>query len=482
MPSFLYIDAAGARNSSCSALHREGSLRWRNCSRTALAVSSDHADSADTFDDHVLAGVRLRADEPVHRPGRHPARPRPHHRVRRRELVGGKARPARIHRGTRRSRRTGAGHRRGGRRRVLDRLHRRDRAGVPQADHRTTGVVHPAHLSGAHRRGQVLRAPAARDRRQAPTRRHRRGQRRAVPGAGDCGRAVRADRVVQPAGGDRPERAAAVLRPAERRPQPMGRLPRRVRPHPPRDVGRLRRLGAGPGCRRLTAIWSSCPAPTQPTSTSIRPRPTTSTPARSTTAGPGWTPACARPTRSTSCPPRSPTGPKTARSSTCRLVHSAGADVELMQRLVDVLGTTRHRFIVSKGPQADRITLADNMVGAQMLPQTKVIPQVDLVISHGGNNTVTETLHFGKPLIVLPLFWDQYENAQRIDELGFGVAAGHLRASPTPNSPTPLTGCSPIPALRTRLAEIGHRDPRPRRPAGRRRRHRAGGCATPVFG
>jgi MGT family glycosyltransferase len=98
-----------------------------------------------------------------------------------------------------------------------------------------------------------------------------------------------------------------------------------------------------------------------------------------------------------------------------------GADVELMQRLVDVLGTTRHRFIVSKGPQAERINLADNMVGAQMLPQTKVIPQVDLVISHGGNNTVTESLHFGKPLIVLPLFWDQYENAQRIDELGFGV-------------------------------------------------------------
>lgn len=101
-----------------------------------------------------------------------------------------------------------------------------------------------------------------------------------------------------------------------------------------------------------------------------------------------------------------------------------GADVALMQRLVDVLATTRHRFIVSKGPQADRITLPDNMVGAQMLPQTKVIPQVDLVISHGGNNTVTETLHFGKPLIILPLFWDQYENAQRIDELGFGVRLG----------------------------------------------------------
>jgi MGT family glycosyltransferase len=98
-----------------------------------------------------------------------------------------------------------------------------------------------------------------------------------------------------------------------------------------------------------------------------------------------------------------------------------GADVDLMRRLVDVLGRTPHRYIVSKGPQADLIDLADNMVGAEFLPQTKVIPQVDLVITHGGNNTTTEALHFGKPMIVLPLFWDQYDNAQRMDELGFGV-------------------------------------------------------------
>jgi MGT family glycosyltransferase len=97
------------------------------------------------------------------------------------------------------------------------------------------------------------------------------------------------------------------------------------------------------------------------------------------------------------------------------------ADVELMRRLVDVLAKTPYRFIVSKGPRADEFELAGNMWGEARVPQTSIIPEVDLVITHGGNNTTTESLHFGKPMIVLPLFWDQYDNAQRIDELGLGV-------------------------------------------------------------
>jgi MGT family glycosyltransferase len=97
-----------------------------------------------------------------------------------------------------------------------------------------------------------------------------------------------------------------------------------------------------------------------------------------------------------------------------------GADIGLLQRLIDVLATTPHKVVVSMGPRADEVRLADNMTGASILPQTKVIPQVDLVITHGGNNTTTEALHFGKPMIVLPLFWDQYDNAQRVNETGFG--------------------------------------------------------------
>jgi len=97
------------------------------------------------------------------------------------------------------------------------------------------------------------------------------------------------------------------------------------------------------------------------------------------------------------------------------------ADVDLMRRLVAVLAETPHRYIVSKGPQHADYELAPNMWGAEFLPQTKIVPLVDLVITHGGNNTTTEAFHFGKPMIVLPLFWDQYDNAQRVDETGFGV-------------------------------------------------------------
>ncbi|XP_054152574.1 uncharacterized protein LOC128951350, partial [Oppia nitens] len=97
------------------------------------------------------------------------------------------------------------------------------------------------------------------------------------------------------------------------------------------------------------------------------------------------------------------------------------ANVENMNRLLAILSKSNNRFIISMGPQYESIKLYDNMWGQSSVPQIQVLPLVDLAIIHGGNNTTTETFYFGKPMIVMPLFGDQWDNAQRVEEKGFGV-------------------------------------------------------------
>ena len=96
------------------------------------------------------------------------------------------------------------------------------------------------------------------------------------------------------------------------------------------------------------------------------------------------------------------------------------ADEELMQRLLDICSKSPNRFIFSLGACHDKLKLYDNIWGQKFVPQMKILPLVDLVISHGGNNTFGESFYFGKPQLIAPLFGDQMDNAQRITELGYG--------------------------------------------------------------
>ena len=136
--------------------------------------------------------------------------------------------------------------------------------------------------------------------------------------------------------------------------------------------------------------------------------------------------SCVRSTESAFTPPHIPgDGPLIYLS----LGSLGSADVGLMQRLIEMLAGTEFRVVVSMGPQAQEIRLAPNMWGADFLPQTLLLPLVDLVITHGGNNTVVESLYFGKPMVALPLFWDQPDNAQRLHETGFGVRLDPYRCT-----------------------------------------------------
>lgn len=100
----------------------------------------------------------------------------------------------------------------------------------------------------------------------------------------------------------------------------------------------------------------------------------------------------------------------------------ASADVTLMKRLTSMLADNPNRFIVCKGPLHNQYELPANMWGDKFVPQLQVLTSVDLIITHGGNNTLTESFYYGVPgFIVCPLFGDQFDNANRLEEKGLGV-------------------------------------------------------------
>ena len=101
---------------------------------------------------------------------------------------------------------------------------------------------------------------------------------------------------------------------------------------------------------------------------------------------------------------------------------SLGAgDTALLKRIIEMLGKTRYRALVNVGDYKDEYDdIPDNVIIDSWFPQPSVIPQVDAVIHHGGNNSFTECLYFGKPAIIMPYVWDGHDNAMRVQETGYG--------------------------------------------------------------
>ena len=58
------------------------------------------------------------------------------------------------------------------------------------------------------------------------------------------------------------------------------------------------------------------------------------------------------------------------------------------------------------------------------VPQSLLLPRCDLVVCHGGHNTVLASIAHGLPLVVIPIAADQPENARRCAELGLGRVVG----------------------------------------------------------
>lgn len=80
------------------------------------------------------------------------------------------------------------------------------------------------------------------------------------------------------------------------------------------------------------------------------------------------------------------------------------------------------KLFVAGGPNTQylKTIVSPEDVVSDFLPQSSLVPYMDLVIHHGGCNSFTETLYYGKPMIVLPFSSDQFNIANDIRDYGIG--------------------------------------------------------------
>ena len=115
------------------------------------------------------------------------------------------------------------------------------------------------------------------------------------------------------------------------------------------------------------------------------------------------------------------------------------------------------RVLLTVGRDADIDALGPappNLRVEAWVPQADVLGHADLVVSHGGSGTTLGALAAGLPLVVVPLFADQPDNARRVAAVGAGVGGV---AGPGP-PPEPIRSSVDPAALR----EASRRPRRPR--------------------
>ncbi|QSR32464.1 glycosyl transferase [Nocardioides sp. S5] len=106
---------------------------------------------------------------------------------------------------------------------------------------------------------------------------------------------------------------------------------------------------------------------------------------------------------------------------------------DLFERLLDGLAELDADAIVTIGRGLDPADLGAQPPHVRVVPfvpQSQVLPEVDLVVSHGGSGSLLSALAHGLPSVLLPLGADQPHNAVRAGELGLATSLDAAGATP----------------------------------------------------
>nr|WP_294872045.1 nucleotide disphospho-sugar-binding domain-containing protein [uncultured Pedobacter sp.] len=69
----------------------------------------------------------------------------------------------------------------------------------------------------------------------------------------------------------------------------------------------------------------------------------------------------------------------------------------------------------------------DNFIVNGFVPQAELMPKMDVVICHGGFNTVNDTFINGLPMLITPIAYDHFHTAKLIENAGCGIKIRYKR-------------------------------------------------------
>ncbi|GAB2584348.1 glycosyl transferase family 1 [Paractinoplanes abujensis] len=99
---------------------------------------------------------------------------------------------------------------------------------------------------------------------------------------------------------------------------------------------------------------------------------------------------------------------------------STRADV--LSTVISALRRTDLRVALATGSAQGLPPVPDTWLVRSYLPQTALLGQAAMAVTHAGNNSVTEALTAGVPMLALPFSTDQFAGAAAIETHGVGVA------------------------------------------------------------
>jgi UDP:flavonoid glycosyltransferase YjiC (YdhE family) len=100
-------------------------------------------------------------------------------------------------------------------------------------------------------------------------------------------------------------------------------------------------------------------------------------------------------------------------------------DPEPLRRAVAAVRALDVRVLATVGPHADPTVLGEQPAHVRVeryVPQSAVLPQCDVVVSHAGSGTTLAALSLGLPQVCLPQGADQFLNAAAVTASGAGVS------------------------------------------------------------